>query len=544
MRRPSRRPSPPVAAARHGHGAAARSPAPGDPARRAIPDAALVVVAALLAAGTFAGELAYGFAQDDFVSLARVHGLVAPLHGAWRWLSGTFYFRAMGALGGLSPLPYRVVTLVAHAACVTLVYAWCRRRTGRAGALVGATFFGCHPALFTALYSVSGIGEILAALFGVAALLAARRDGGVRWLALPLFAVSLLAKESTLLLPLVAAADALLPLPADVASAKRAAPTPTPIPRLVVPAALAALAVAAAVTLFSGDAFGVRHGVDASAAYALGSIATVRDNLLTYLGWTTRIGLPWVRSFADAVDPGVFTDGVVVAMLWLAGLAVPALRRRGWLVGGVLFVAWIAPVLPLAHHTYHYYLYAPLAGTALAVAALADGAFEWLGAGRLARRAAAIAPAAIVVLLAVNGAMLVRKIERYPFVDPELRADPTVDRARIAANVLRDLNDPPPPPGAALWFWSPIAAERARLAGADSTRTSYWETNVQKAIAGDLAIRLYHPDVHDVRFVREFTPAPDSVRYAVYRPDGHLKLGSPRELEGALSHQAAGGRAP
>src|SRR5204863_6616830 len=157
----------------------------------------------------------YFFAQDDFTGLARARGLMPPVSFPWRWLSGQLYFDVMRALAGLHPLPYRVTSLVAHAVCVALVYRLCRRFVPGPAAAVGAVFFGTHPALFTGLYSISGIGEILAAGFGLGSLLVAGQAGRRAWLALPLFAASLLSKESTLLLPLVALAPPLRPRTPD-----------------------------------------------------------------------------------------------------------------------------------------------------------------------------------------------------------------------------------------------------------------------------------------------------------------------------------------
>ncbi len=236
-------------------------------------DAGFALLAAIAAAAVFAGELGYFFAQDDFVSLGRVHGLVPRLAGPWRYLSGTAYFQLMDAVAGLHPLPYRLVTLLAHAATAALVYAWCRRHTGAAAALAGAAFFAAHPASFTALYSISGIGEILAAGFALATVLLATRQDRLRWLALPAFAASLLSKESTLLLPAVVAVDAW--------ASRRAAHRTGARPGLVL--ALAGIACVAAAVLLASDAFGVRRGLAAQAPYALGGPRDVLDNLLTYL---------------------------------------------------------------------------------------------------------------------------------------------------------------------------------------------------------------------------------------------------------------------
>src|SRR5207249_5152901 len=115
---------------------------------------------------------------------------------------------------------------------------------------------------------------------------------------------------------------------------------------------------------------------------------------------------------------------------WLAGLGSRALRRRGWLPAGVTFVAFLLPVLPLRNHAYHYYLYAPLAGAAWCLAAVADallssgsrggskprGARTRLPAGadaRASRRASSawMLACAGAALLTLNGALVVRKIE-------------------------------------------------------------------------------------------------------------------------------------
>ena len=68
----------------------------------------------------------------------------------------------------------------------------------------------------------------------------------------------------------------------------------------------------------------------------------------------------------------------------------------------------------------------------------------------------------IAAALTFNGARLVDKIETYPFVDPELRADATVDRARIAANAVADFRSARFAPGTQLWFWSPASSARSK----------------------------------------------------------------------------------
>src|SRR5262249_49841233 len=334
----------------------------------------------------------------------------------------------MGAVAGLHPLPYHVVSLAVHAVCVVLVFKLCRRFVPPVPAAVGATVFGAHPALFTALYSVSGIGELLATAFGLASVLLAMERGRRAWWSLPLYAASLMSKESTLLLAVVA-----------WLLARRAARADEPrggVP--LVPLSMLGIAIVYALAFVGRDVFGVRQELAATAPYAVRFDRTLLDNLFTYLGWTARIALPLVTTTVDAVEPAVFGYGVALGVAWVAGLAIRGIRSRGWLEAGVWFGATLAPVLPLAHHTYHYYLDAPLVGAGLGVAVLAGWAATALeAAGGVTLSRGVLAACAIAI--GVNSALLVHKIETYPFVDPELRSDPTVDRARIAANAVSDL---------------------------------------------------------------------------------------------------------
>src|SRR4051794_36154316 len=167
---------------------------PGDGSR---PHAALVAAAALAvaAAAVYRGALTYFFAQDDFAGLARASGVMPRLHAPWRWVSGQLYFDAMHALAGLHAAPYHAASLAAHVLAAVLVFAVLCGFVSAPAAWLGAAFFATHATSYTALYSISGIGEVLALGFALAALLLARAAGPRRWLALPAFALSLLCKE-------------------------------------------------------------------------------------------------------------------------------------------------------------------------------------------------------------------------------------------------------------------------------------------------------------------------------------------------------------
>lgn len=211
--------------------------------------------------------------------------------------------------------------------------------------------------------------------------------------------------------------------------------------------------------------------------------------------------------------------------------------------------ALVAPVQPLRNHTYHDYLYAPLARAAWCAAALFDAALVGRTAAQPGKRASpaprSLPPAAgwtigavLAALLTVNGHLLVAKIERAPFVLAELRADPTVDRARIARKVIEGLVAYGLPPGVTLRFWSPTAAAldpRGRPLAAPTPRPTYWETNVQSALLGGLAVRVMVPQVDGMTFVRAFTPGPDRERYTVYLPDGLVRVATSAEVDSILN---------
>lgn len=498
----------------------------------------LLVAAA--AAWVFRGALGYFFSADDFPALARAAGLLPRLHDPWRLLSGQLYFDLLRPIAGLNPRGYHAASLALHVACSLALYALLRRRLSTPAALAGAGFFATHPSHYAAAYWLSAVGAPLALLLALATLAAALRTDPARWLAVPLFAAALLARESVLLLPLVLWAVLDWESRRRPDRGMRAWRDPLVL-------ALAALAVALAVHLAAGDVMGTRSG---PGAYRLEFGRTTLANLFTYLGWSANFLLPTVLRFQDATDPLVYGWGAGVLALWLAGLLSPGLRRRGWLVAGAFYLALLLPALPLAHHTYRYYLYAPLAGFAWCIAAACDLLFERLraapGAVRAARRPGPATAAArfteadprtwslavaVVGLLTVNAALLVHKIEVMPFsAAPTLRSDAVVDRALIAERAIADLRNSALPARTRLLFWSPIGRSLAGDAG-----ESYFELNVRTALFEGLAVRVFFPAVDSVRFVGAYRSMPEPYRYAVYRPDGTLRVASSAELDSVVA---------
>jgi len=493
----------------------------------ALPLASLAIAAVIV----FHGALGFFFSQDDFGWMARARGLIDRTPGPWRFFSLRLYWDLMRPLG-MNALAYHLVSLAAHVAATWLLFDLLRRRVSVTAAWLGAVFFAVHPALYTALYWASAIGDVWALLFVLATLRVIDGPGRWRWLAVPLFAGALMSKESVLLLPLW------------IGLATRKGWR-----RALDPLVLSLVAVAAIhfATLYFQNISGLGSGGSEPSAYALKFDRTPWLNLLTYVGWTVNFLYATVSSVSDGVDPSVFMAGGVAMALWLVGLAWRRLRQAGWLEGGLLYAALLLPVLPLGNHTYHYYLYAPLAGAAWCLAAAFDGVLVRPSARASAKRSARgsktesrpsqfpVGVAAVVgALLVWNGALLVRKVESFPFLVPELRADPIVDRARIARNVYDGLRTETLPAHARLIFWSPQAIALQRQGGRDTTMESYFEKNVRGALYEGIGVRVMAPAVDSVEFVRAFHPADSSSRYVLYRVDGRITLFEPAVVESAL----------
>lgn len=495
------------------------------------------LAAAAVAASVFRGALGLFFSQDDFAALARTSGLLPRFVEPWRWLSLQGFFDLMWPLAGRDPLPYHTVSLGVHMLGAALLAALLTRAVSAPAALVGSVFFAAHAASFTALYWISTIGDLGALLLSLLALAAALRADRWRWVALPLYAAALLCKESVLLLPLCTGVVSVWARARERAA--RDLPPPWRDPLLL---AMAGAAVAYAVYFTRANDVALAAAVPGGAPYSARLGPHVTGNLLTYLGWTLNAFLPTVRGWSDAVDPMVAPWGYAALALAAAGALWAPLRRHGWIAALACYAALLLPVLPLAHHTYHYYLLAPLAAAAWGVAAL----FETLASrgGGSARAAAPggtwLAAGVLAALLAVNGALLVRKIETAPFTHPELRSEPVVDRARIARRALEGLEAARLPAGAHLVLWSPEA--RATIpAGRDTAGVeTYWERNVRDALYGGTAVRVWFPDLRSVEFSTRPPGAVDSTWVALYRVTGELQVFRAAAVESLLEEAAQG----
>ena len=520
-----------------------RSPRTVVPSRLAPID--LVLAAGLVAAATivFLGAFRYSFSQDDFAGLARALDLTPPLNGAWRYLSGQVFFDVMHAIAGLDPWPYHFASLLGHGLCSVFLYFFIRRYCSRPAAWVGALFFAVHPSAYAELYWISAIGEIYARLFALVALFLVTARGFARWLAPLAYAASLLCKESTILLPFVAAAVV-------VFEPGRPGAEPGRAPRRDVVFALFAVAALYVFAVYAGGSWGgLGTSADHSAAYSFGPGWHMVANLLTYFGWVTNVLLPFVDEFSDRVDPDMFLPGGLLLVAALLGTFSAGLRARGWLIALVAVAAMLAPVLALRNHTYHYYLYTPLTAFGWLLAIAFDRAMEFLETRGAASRAKSrpertkprftaatwIRPATAVLSLGIvlNSTLLVRKVETMPFSLPGLRADGIVDRALVAERVLEGVaKGGPYPAGSRLYFWSPARW----FPGARKDQPElYWERNVRAAMQDGLAARVRFPEIADARFVREPLPPRHGDYYAVYDVDGSTRVVTATELDSLLA---------
>lgn len=178
-----------------------------------------------IVAFVFRGGLANGLVADDFslINYCRPDGLASIL-GAFDPWRDTWYYRPITklvfalayTLFGTSAAPYHVVSILAHAAAVVLVY-FVARRAGAsaipsfAGALVFAIHFRQHESVFW----FSAISYPLSTALGLASALwfrtsLARNRPGLLAASLVSAAAAMLTKDTAAVLPVLAALYGLL----------------------------------------------------------------------------------------------------------------------------------------------------------------------------------------------------------------------------------------------------------------------------------------------------------------------------------------------
>lgn len=445
------------------------------------------------------------FAQDDITFLSRAAGLQPG--DAFRLLSESLAFRIQYAAFGLDPRGYLAVNLGLHLFNTLCVYHLALRLTrSRGTASAAAVLFGCSSVAFTPLHWATGIVELLTgALLLVATVLHLRlRDRGGTWLWVPALAAfaAMLSKETALLWP---AAVALIEWKSD----------PRGRARSLVPAAVASVLF---VACFFGSGQAARFA-DSQAYSRTVAPTSLVANLLTYAGWSVALWNP-IRDQVAAVSYETWPLGAAIA---IAALLAVWQRRRdaAVVVGAGWWLAFLLPVLPLEHHTNLYYLYVPMAGGAIAVAACGAALFKERSAAWL-RNAT---PACLAAYVLVEGWNVhLRETMRRDY----LPADRTVRDSELLSHALPALRAAKLPAGAGVLFVSPLMRPRFDLMRGAPTRPEDVATRVsylplEAAMRGGQTLKLFLPEVVYLGFARTIPRELESAHSFHYEQRGWLE---------------------
>jgi hypothetical protein len=195
-------------------------------------------------------------------------------------------------------------------------------------------------------------------------------------------------------------------------------------------------------------------------------------------------------------------------------------------VGLVWFLAFLLPVVPLASHTYLYYLYLPLPGMCWLLA----GAGLRIARGLAARRPAlarSLQPGLALALAAVVAVELAatRARERALVGDTTFPADKTMREAMLLRNAIADLRRTPLPAGTRIAFVNP--APRRHFAVADTARRGDRPIGSYLPLEGALrqgeAVRLFFPGVESLGFADSLPRAWEDAEVFLYQDEGTLR---------------------
>jgi len=431
-----------------------------------------------------------------------------PIPSVARSLSAGLAFRLEYGTFGLDPLGYHLVSLSLHLLNVAGVYALLVRLTGNLRtSSVAALLFGASSVGFTPLNWAAGIIELLTGTLLLAATLlhVARGHLGAvwRWFAALLALGAMLSKETA-----IAWVGALAIVEWYRAPGK-------PAWSAIIPAAVVTVAFGA-VLMAAGT------GLDASpvGAYALNaSPEFLAINLSTYTLWCLAVWNP-IPDLVAAADPHAWR--VVLPLLGLLAVLVVSLRggRSPLVVGVGWWLAFLAPVLPLAHRSYLYYLYVPWLGGSIAAACLGT-----LAVARLRRW---LRTTIGVLGVTVYALVQARNVEqRATAVRDHLPADRTIRDSELLRHSLAGLFEAHLPSGARVGFVNPVPRTGSdtpgSLAGEEDglVRTSY--VPLEAAMRGGEATALFVPSVKYVGFSTTIPPEWRDVECFYYEQRGWLK---------------------
>jgi hypothetical protein len=350
--------------------------------------AAIVAIAALvLACG--APTLGFGFlAWDDGLHVSANPLVLRPASVGWRDQLLTpalgypipvtvASYRLDYSLFGLRPGVFHAVNVLLHLAACLLAFALARALGLQvAGASAAVLLFALHPASAEPVSWVSGRKDLLAAVFGLAALLlVARGRRGARGLSLLCYALALLSKP--VIAPL-AVCIALLPR-ADVgvsldwkAEVRRRLALIWPYLLVLAPIALLGVLGQRAAGATDDAGLGAISRLRA-VGYALGHHA--RLALLLEPPTVKYAPTPWPPPFPSSAELTALglLAGLALALGWLRG----APRRVGCfgaLLAGLGYLPSSSLLVPLTRYLADSYLYLPLLGLGLVLGALLDQA--------------------------------------------------------------------------------------------------------------------------------------------------------------------------
>jgi hypothetical protein len=312
---------------------------------------------------------------------------------------------------GLKPTGYRIllVFLLWTNSVATFVLV---RRITRSGiaASVSAVIFGAHTVNAFVTYDVAFAPELLYGLSYICATIAFLRYQETRRsflcaVSLICFAVSLCSKEAAVTLPAVLVAAALLR--ADSASLVKRLAGALKLVRWH----LAMLVVYLVFTIGYLHVAGITLGTvvktpEQASGYDFVLGKSILLNASNGLSWAFNIPREWAALCQEQPPWAVcFLIGICIAIAMLSLIVLSDRKRRGWLLFGL---AWFfiasGPALALQKHFLPYYLFVPLAGFSLVIAAAVDWLYGFLKRwSRAAAAVACIAPFPVLIFICSVG---------------------------------------------------------------------------------------------------------------------------------------------
>ncbi len=447
------------------------------------------------------------FALDDLILFQQAGGIRPWPFTAWRWLSGWAWFRVAVPLWGHEPFPYHLVSLLLHVTNALLLFALARRwGASPLAAWVGAAVFAVSRLHFPALLAITSIGELLSLALLLTALLCMGPPPRLLH-AMAALALAVAAKESVMLVSFAA-----LLVGQDGGGWRARARSLAPM--------LAGVVLLGTAFLWNGIGSGRLGGE----AYAVSFGVNLLENVARLFGWSVDVADPIPDLHATSEGAARFVlPAVALALTWLA-------FRRG---GSPLLragVAWwwlaVLPVLPLPGRTYLHYLYVPLAGLALVVAALVQSLLarrSRTGEAAAGRGAWSAALAAVLAFALWNDVLLTLRMDlRMTSTDWPL--DPVLRKSEIARRGIEDVRQALGGTRAHVAILIPVSISRDVDLGTGrvSENTRVRRYALQAVLDDGRSLRALVPAADSVAIVHDYEPGRLGWTYFLSRSDSHL----------------------